>query len=87
MDRIYELMDELADAVKEKFPDYSGVSVNCGTDGYRNITVVKWGKGKVAETTPRRELWEQSRIAGEWNPDRSDKQNEYYDTIGVLLKE
>ena len=87
MDRIHELLDELADAIKAKFPDYSQVSAVCDTDGYRTLTVTKWGKGEATEVAPRRELFSQSRLGGKWGEDNSQRQNEYYASLGVLLKD
>lgn len=89
IEKIHELLDELAEAVHDVFPDYSRISVSCADDGYRTISVTKWGKGKTAETTARRELFDQTKVSSkyDWDKDRSQKQNQYYEEIGLLLKD
>ena len=89
IERIHELLDELAEVAKELFPDYTRISTDCAMDGYRTFTVLKWGKGKNAETATRRELFEQTKLNAkcEWGEDRSPAQNAYYDKIGLLLKD
>jgi len=89
IERIHKLLDELAEVTKELFPDYSRISADCANDGYRNFTVLKWGKGETVETTKRRELFQQSRLNAKdkWEEDRSPIQNKYYERKGVLLKD
>ena len=85
--RIYEFMDELANAAKEVFPDFTTISAVCANDGYRDVTVMKWGKGKTVETIKRRELFGQTRVESEWSKDRSDDMNKSYEKQGLLLKD
>lgn len=89
IERIHELMDELAEVTKELFPDCTRISTDCAMDGYRTFTVLKWGNGKTPETVTRRELFEQTKLSAksEWEKDRSSVQNAYYDKIGLLLKD
>ena len=89
IERIHELLDELAEVTKELFPDCTRISTDCAMDGYRTFTVLKWGKGGTAETTMRRELFEQMKLdkKTDWGEDRSPVQNAYYDKIGLLLKD
>lgn len=89
IERIHELMDELAAVAKEVFPDYTRISTDCAKDGYRTFTVIKWGKGETPETSTRRELWNQTKINSkyDWDEDRSQRQNEYYEKCGLLMKD
>lgn len=89
IERIHKLLDELAEATKELFPDYSRISADCANDGYRSFTVLKWGNGKTVETTKRRDLFQQTKVSSkyDWEKDRSSVQNEYYEREGILLKD
>lgn len=85
IERIHELLDELGKATKELFPECTRISATVGIDGYTDFTVLKWGKGEEAETTLRRELFEQTKVGNVWGEDRSHYQNEYYEKLGLLL--
>lgn len=86
--RIHELLEELAEATKDAFPDYSRIGTTCSSDGYRNFTITKWGEEKKdCERTKRRVLYDQTKVQDEWMKDRSADQNKYYDELGVLLKD
>jgi len=86
IERIHRLLDELAEATKEAFPDYSRISALCSEDGYQTFNVIKWGNGKEVATTPRRDLFDQTKIDGKWLDDSSERQNKYYEEYGLLLK-
>ena len=89
IEKIHKLMDELAAVTKDIFPDYTRISVDCAKDGYRTFTILKWGNGKTAETTPRRELFQQTKVSAkyDWEADRSQDQNEYLEKLGLLMKD
>ena len=91
IERIHELMDELAEATKEVFPDYSSISVSCESDGYRDISILKWkhDKEKPVKKHLRRYLFSQMRVGrtSEWNKDTSDFQNAYCKKLGIFLND
>ena len=87
IERIYKLLDELTEATKDAFPEYSRVSTVCDSDGYRSLTILKWGEGETAAATPRRVLLTQSKINGKLGRDYSDYQNQYYKDLGLLLED
>ena len=90
IERIHKLLDQLAEAVAEAFPNADNMYASLATDGYRSFRVEKW---KREEDTPveawkRRELFEQHRIGfGDWSSDRSKEQNEYYRRNRTLLED
>lgn len=89
MEKVYEMMDELMKAMKELFPDMTRASIQLDADGYESIGVIKWGdtSDRSVEQTPRKNLFIQSRICGEWGHDESEKQNQYLKECGCLLEE
>ena len=89
MEEIYELIDQLAAKVFEKFGKATYGLVTFYTDGYRNVNVIAMEKNpeKPADVWKRRELYDASRCFGEWSKDRSETQNEYYKRHHVLLED
>ena len=90
MDEIYELINKLALAVKEKFPEATDTRVAFDTSGYvsLDIYIMKQDENLPIEAWKRRELLQQFRFAdGHFSEDRSDTQNEYYRVRKVLLEE
>lgn len=89
IERIHSLMEELEEAVQDAFSEFTRASVTVDRDGYRWINVEKWAKDDgvlPVEARKRRELFDQSRIGGDWTADRSVRQNEYYRKCRILLE-
>ena len=82
-------LDALKEEIHKIFPDYTSASFVVNADGYLSISVTKWDENgrEPVEERKRRELLDRCKVNGEWSTDRSDSQNGYYDSIGVLLKE
>lgn len=91
LERIHELMDELAEVTKEVFPDYTSINVSCESDGYMDVSIMKWkyDKEKPVEKCLRRQLFGQTRIGkkSEWGNDTSDLLNDYYKRYGFFLED
>ena len=87
LEKVYGLMDELMDAVKEQFPDMSTVGIELDRDGYRAIDVVEWAADvKRNADTQYKYLLVQCRIDGKWTDDWSERQNKYLADQGLLLE-
>ena len=87
--KIHDLMDGLMEAIKDAFPEATKAMVSIYADGYRNIDVEQWADADGTTQIPdmkRRVLLDQSKIRGEWYPDRSKDQNKYYKLDGLLLE-
>ena len=87
-ERIDRLIEELAEAVREAWPEGTKFSLSSHIDGYRNLTVVEW---KDDETLPieeqkRREVYDSYKLSGVWTTDRSQEQNDFYRKEKVLLE-
>lgn len=89
MERVYELLELLADAIIKEFPDMTTADFRVDVDGYRTINVDKTERkeGVPVEIWLRRSLWDQYVYGGTWSKDRSSEQNEYYERNNTLLKE
>lgn len=86
--KIRDLMDNLMEAITDAFPESTKAMISLYEDGYRSIAVEKWDDDYVtpASARKRRSLLDQIRIGGEWSPDRSDDQNDFYLRGNVLLE-
>ena len=91
MEEIYELIDQLAAKVFEKFGNATSGTVTFYTDGYRSVNVIAMENnlGKPVEAWKRRELYDASRCfcSGQWSEDRSEAQNDYYRRLHILLED
>lgn len=87
IERIHELLEELAEATKAIYPDYTRISTSCSQDGYRSFTILKWDDGEDAETTKRKVLFDQTKLGeSDWGDDQSAVQNAYYESEGLLMQ-
>jgi len=89
MDKIHELIEQLGEEILKLFPDATKTGLLIAADGYVNISVEKWNHmdGVKIEDTPRRQLWDQSKLDGKWGEDLSELQNAYCKKCGCLLEE
>ena len=89
MEKIYELLDQLQGAIFTEYPGATNAGLSIHSDGYVAVYVekVNYAEGVPVEKWKRRELLDRVKIDGEWCPDRSAGQNEYYKKIGKLLEE
>ena len=90
MEKVYSLLDQLAEAIRGNYPEMTSASFRVEPDGYRSIEVLKWkyDNNLPCEAHQRRELLDIHRLPnGDWSADRSDEQNEYYAVRNLLLKE
>jgi hypothetical protein len=88
LDRIHDLMDELAEAVQKLYPDMTYASVILDSNDCMSISVVRWddAEGRRYEDIPRKVLLDQSRCALGWTEDESKIRNDYLLRLGVLSK-
>lgn len=90
MTKVYSLLDQLAEAIAERFPKATDTRISLADDGYVNIDVcqTKRIEDLPCEAWKRRVLLDQCKLPGhDWSADRSSEQNSYYETQKRLLKE
>jgi hypothetical protein len=89
LERIHELMDQIATEVASLWGDSVKARIILEDDGYQSFSVERWKKDEdlPIEAWKRRELLDQHRIGGEWSRDRSCDQNDHYRLHKVLLEE
>ena len=90
LEKVYELMDALSEAVADIFPNESTVSVALGKNGYRHIDVVQWSdEEKPVRQRRSRYLLVQHRCDDgiNWSGDSSEDMNRYLADMGELLME
>ena len=90
MNKVYQLIDNISETVKQIFPKASKIMISAHDDGYINIYVLREeqneslpvGAWKV------RSLFDQARMPdGHFTEDRSREQNQYYKQLKRLLEE
>ena len=90
MNKVYQLIDNISETVKQIFPKASKIMISAHDDGYINIYVLREeqneslpvGAWKV------RSLFDQARMPdGHFTEDRSREQNQYYKELKRLLEE
>lgn len=86
MERINELLDQLADELIKKYPNANTHNVYISGDGYIHIDSMKWDEGQ-AEIAKRRYEYSQSRYEGEWKSDGADGMNDYLKTVNKYLED
>lgn len=89
LERIHELMDQLAEEIQKVYPKATDAAIRLDDDGYRGITIhqTKRESDVPSGAWKRRVLLDHSRVAGEWTRDRSSEQNDYYRWMNELLEE
>lgn len=89
MEEIYELIDQLAAKVFEKFGKATTGRVTFYTDGYRGLDIytIKNDDKLPSAAWKRRDLYDVSRCFGQWSEDRSESQNDYYRRHNILLED
>ena len=85
MELIKGIAEKISGELIKAYPENCTVSLYCHSDGYISLKMTEWeaNDGKKVDDLQRRELLDIYKI-GDWAIDRSDDQNKYYATLGVL---
>lgn len=92
LERVHELLEELAEAVKNVWGDATTTKAwfTVEDDGYRSLSVERWAEDIAlpVEAWKRRTLMQQYKLRGEeWSEDSSSRMNDYYKRHKTLLEE
>lgn len=85
--RLHELVNQLAETIKQEFPEYTDATITVCSDEFKNIAISKWSTNEKIPINkrPRRELFSQASFNGEWRKECSHDRNETLKRLGVLL--
>lgn len=89
IERIQNLIDDLARIASDLFPDFTTASITIQSDGYGSVIIEEWEKGNgiPVEERKRRMIYDRWRdVSGNWSDDHSAEQNAYYKENNILLE-